>query len=166
MEWRRHSLYSTMSVVLVATACTASPVTHTLAEPGYSVSFVSATPEPGSTLMPNTRVRFAVTVDYDLAVTDSGAIHLVFQDHRGVPLYPQGPQAREWVPRGTGQVTVSDEIVIPRGVNRIYLFVPLVPRGYDQTSGEILIRYSVSSESGHSTGTRDAPDDSEGRGAT
>ncbi len=110
---------------------------------GYSISFVKATPEPGSKLTEGENVSFTVVVKYDLQVADKGRIVLVFQDQDKRPLFPGTAPVSVEVTRGTGTTTLTQDFQVPLGVRRIELFVPLMPAGYSRTQGELLMKYSV-----------------------
>jgi len=47
------------------------------------------------------------------------------------------------VAKGKGTVTLAQSFIVPSGSNEIRLFIPLVPKGLTDTSGEIVVRYPV-----------------------
>jgi len=113
---------------------------------GYSVSYIEALQKPGTKLVAGVTTAFSVRVKYTLNVADSGRIILVFQDDHGRPLFPQMKQVAREVGRGSGEVMLAQEVVVPSGVKRLNLFVPIVPNGMTHTSGELLIEYKVESK--------------------
>jgi hypothetical protein len=53
-------------------------------------------------------------------------------------------QPSQTVDRGKGTVTLTESFVVPAGSNEVRLFIPLVPSGISDTSGELVIRYPLS----------------------
>lgn len=113
------------------------------ADSGYSIRFVSATPKKGTHLAVGDHVMLSVTVAYKLNVTDTGRIALVLQKDNNSPLVAGHKYAVIEVSRGTGEVTLTDEFDVPAGTSLVRVFVPLGPKGYTRTSGEVVIEYPV-----------------------
>jgi hypothetical protein len=118
---------------------------------GYSIKLESASPAPGTPLIIGQTVEFKITVSYQLAVADSGAIILVVQDETNKNLWGDRKQQSQSVNRRKGTVTLAERLVVPEGGKEIRLFVPIVPNGISNTSGELLIRYPVADTNGASS---------------
>jgi hypothetical protein len=104
---------------------------------------VSATPKPGTTLAAGQHVTLTLIVAYRLEVAENGRVVVVLQKDDNSPLLPGRQQASVEVVKGSGQATLSDEFEVPHGTRAVRLFVPLVPEGFNHTSGEFLIEYPV-----------------------
>jgi hypothetical protein len=128
---------------LASLGCAPSYVTKVGGGTGYAIDFVTAAPSPGTVLTVGDTVAFAVTVRYVLEVRERGHIFLVFENHSNRLLFPGQRQAGIAVAAASGTVTVADTIVVPGTTTAIHLFVPLVPDGFDRTSGELLLTYPV-----------------------
>jgi len=111
---------------------------------GYSIKLVSALPAPGTPLTVGQTVEFKITVSYELSVKANGAIILVVQDEANKNLLGDRKQQNQPVSRGKGTVTMTESFVVPAGQNEVRLFIPLVPNGISNTSGELVLRYPVS----------------------
>jgi hypothetical protein len=118
---------------------------------GYSMQFVSASPVPGTRLAAGQTVEFKVTVSYQLAIADKGAIFVVLQDDKDRNLMAGKPQVSQSVDRGQGTVTLAQSFTVPASINEVRLFIPLVPDGLEHTDGEVVLRYPVSDEVKSST---------------
>jgi hypothetical protein len=110
---------------------------------GYSISYIDAVPKPGTALVTGQRVAFTVTVEYRLDIAQHGRIVLVFEDENDRILLPERNVVSNLVERGSGQATLSDTITLPPRVREVHLFVPLVPEGLTNTTGQLLITYPV-----------------------
>jgi len=118
---------------------------------GYSVKLESVSPLPGTPLAVGQSVEFSVTVSYQLSIAKKGSIILVIQDETNKSLSADKKQQMQLVDRGSGQVTLTDSLVVPAGSGEVRLFIPIVPVGVQNTSGELLIRYPVADKSGASS---------------
>jgi hypothetical protein len=118
---------------------------------GYSIKLESASPAPGTPLTVGQTVEFKVRVSYQLSIADSGAIILVLQDEANKNLLGDRKQQSQPATRGHGVLTLIDSFVVPAGSKEVRLFIPLVPNGISNTSGELLIRYPVADASGASS---------------
>jgi hypothetical protein len=114
---------------------------------GYSIALVSASPAPGTIVGVGQTVEFKVTVSYKLSVADKGSILLVVQGETNKNLLGDRKQQSQSVGRGKGTVTLTDSFVVPEGGKEVRLFIPLVPEGLQNTSGELVIRYPVADTS-------------------
>jgi hypothetical protein len=84
-----------------------------------------------------------VTVKYHLELTDSGTVVLIPQNEAGTSLVIGRGQATQVVRKGSGEVTLSDSLVIPTGIRDLQLFVLLVPAGYTRASGQLFMTFPV-----------------------
>jgi hypothetical protein len=128
--------------ILVLTMEVTWPTT-TSAESGYSIRLVRVSPKRGVPVTVGDHVAVSITVKYKLSATDKGKVALVIQKDDNSLVMPEHQQVVKEVARGSGEATLSDEFDVPPGTSLIRLFVPLVPEGYRQTSGEIVIEYPV-----------------------
>jgi hypothetical protein len=110
---------------------------------GYSIDLVSVSPTPGTPLTAGSKVDFRITVSYSLTIAKSGVIVLVFQDEQNRNAQGGGPQLIQPVSEASGTVTLTKTITIPDNAKELRLFVPLVPAGVTNTSGEVTIRYPL-----------------------
>jgi hypothetical protein len=110
---------------------------------GYAIKLGSASPEPGSGVRVGQSVEFKVDLSYQLDVADEASIALVFQDDADKTLKPDATQQHVDVQKGKGSVTLRDSLVVPEGVKEIRLFIPIVPKGMSNTSGELILRYPI-----------------------
>jgi len=109
---------------------------------GYRIDFVSVDPEPGTTLHVGAHVTLHVALKYTLQVADKGAVVMLFEDGKDRPL-KDVPQVVQAVTRGEGELTLTGELTIPKGLKELRVFVPIMPEGIQNTSGELTIRYPV-----------------------
>jgi hypothetical protein len=111
---------------------------------GYSIKLESASPVPGTPITVGQTIEFKFTVSYELSLKDKGAIVMVIQDETNQHL-DGGKQQSETVPRGKGTVTLTQSLVVPAGGKEVRFFIPVVPDGVTNTSGEWVVRYPVGS---------------------
>ncbi|HEX3912723.1 MAG TPA: hypothetical protein VHW71_04385 [Steroidobacteraceae bacterium] len=145
-----------LGFVLVGLACSAFPADGPMpwafingSAKGYSIKLESASPAPGTPLTKGQTVEFKITVSYRLSIADSGAIILVVQDEANKNLLGDRKQQSQPVSHGKGTVTLTETLVIPEGGKEVRLFIPLVPNGITNTSGELLIRYPLVASIGY-----------------
>jgi|SRR5580698_6426539 hypothetical protein len=110
---------------------------------GYSIDLVSVTPTPGTPLIHGSQVEFRITVRYSLTIAKTGVIVLVFQDDENRNVQAGSPQVTQPVRDASGTVTLTESITVPADAKELRLFVPLVPDGIKNTSGEVTIRYPL-----------------------
>lgn len=125
---------------------------------GYSIDLVSVEPAPGTPLVAGTSVEFKVTVSYSMSVSETGTIVLVFQDEKNRSAKPDGSQVAQTVNEREGSVTLTDTVIIPKRAKELRLFVPLIPNGLSETSGEVTIRFPIGKKATRAeSNRRDAP---------
>jgi len=112
---------------------------------GYAIELVSAEPPPGTPLLRGASVPFKVTVRYALDVAPRGTVILVFQDESNKVVTGERGQTTVEVERGNGTVTLADKVVVPSDANELRLFIPIMPDGLATTTGEITLRYPITS---------------------
>lgn len=112
---------------------------------GYAIDLVSAEPPPGTPLLRGASVPFKVAVKYALDVAPHGAVILVFQDESNKVVTGEREQTTVAVQKGNGTVTLADEVVVPSDANELRLFIPIIPDGLTTTTGEITLRYPITS---------------------
>lgn len=78
-----------------------------------------------------------------MTVANHGAIALVFQDEENLAAKPDEPQVSQEVSGPDGTVSLADKVVVPANARELRLFIPLVPGGLSETSGEIALRYPI-----------------------
>ena len=110
---------------------------------GYSIDLVSVSPAAGTPLTRGSRVEFHITVSYSMTIAKTGVIVLVFQDEKNRGAQGRAPQVMQPVSDASGTVTLTETITVPDDALELRLFVPLVPEGIKNTSGEVTIRYPV-----------------------
>ena len=118
---------------------------------GYSIKLESASPAPGTPITVGQSVEFKIRVSYQLSIADSGVIALVIQDETNKNLLGDRKQQSQPATRGHDTLTLIDSFVVPAGSKEVRLFIPLVPNGITNTSGELLIRYPVADTSNSSS---------------
>jgi hypothetical protein len=112
---------------------------------GYTIDLVSVEPRPGAPLLRGASIPFKVTVKYTLDVAPHGSVILVFQDESNTVINGKHGQTTAEVEKGSGAVTLADEVIVPSDANELRLFIPIMPDGITTTTGEITLRYPVTS---------------------
>ena len=110
---------------------------------GYSIDLASIEPAPGTPLLTGTSVEFRITLNYSLSISENGSIILVFQDEKNRSAKPDGTQVVQAVSAPSGSITLTDTVTVPKQAKELRLFVPLVPDGVSETTGEVTIRYPI-----------------------
>ena len=113
---------------------------------GYSIDLVTVDPSPGTALAAGSKVNVKITVSYSMTIAPHGGIALVAQDDRDRPAAPGAAPPYVEVNSRTGQVSLSQTILVPRNAKELRVFVPLMPDGLKITKGEVTIRYPIESE--------------------
>jgi hypothetical protein len=111
--------------------------------PTYHATVKQAIPTPGTVVREGDVVQFTITAEYYLSESDSGRVVLVPQDDQGRPLHRARAQSSVLVLRGTGVVTVTDSITVPKGIREVQLFTMLAPTRAAVVHGEVVVRYPV-----------------------
>lgn len=112
---------------------------------GYAIDLVSAEPPPGTPLLRGASVPFKITASYSLEAAAHGTVILVFQDESNTAVTGERKQTTVEVEKGNGTVALADDIIVPADANELRLFVPIVPDGLATTTGEITLRYPITS---------------------
>jgi hypothetical protein len=110
---------------------------------GYAIDLVAVQPTPGTPLLAGASVDFSVKLKYSLTISQHGAIVMVFEDENNKTAKPKGPQVTLKVDNPGGEVTLNDRVTVPKRAKELRLFVPLVPDGLTNTTGEVTIRYPI-----------------------
>ena len=110
---------------------------------GHRVDFVSADPDPGTTLPAGGSIRVAVTVRYVLQKAQRGLLVMIFRDQDGRLLELARENAIQIQQGRSTQVTVANEATVPRGTREMWLQVAVVPEGARGPEGGLRIRYPV-----------------------
>jgi hypothetical protein len=109
---------------------------------GYSIDLVSLDPVPGTPLVRGSSVTFKIAVSYKNVVA-RGKIILVFQDEKNGQVTSGGPQVSADASGSEGTASLEQTVTVPAHSNELRLFVPLVPDGLENTSGELTFRYPI-----------------------
>ncbi|HWZ63355.1 MAG TPA: hypothetical protein VNX02_10065 [Steroidobacteraceae bacterium] len=110
---------------------------------GYSISLLSVSPAPGTPLVAGSSLKFAVAVSYTLTIAKHGVIVLVFQDETNASAAPGRPQVHHEVSDSAGVASLAEQLTVPSTAKELRVFIPLVPDGLVNTSGELTIRYPI-----------------------
>jgi len=110
---------------------------------GYSIKLDAVDPAPGTPLVRGSKVTITVTVTYAMSIAAHGVIILVPQDEGTRPASPGTPQVKQEVSASNGSTTLKQQLVVPKDAKELRVFVPLVPDGLTNTTGEITIRYPI-----------------------
>ena len=114
---------------------------------GYSIDLVSVDPTPGTPLSPGSEVAFSVSLSYSISIAPHGRIILVFQDEKNGRVASEPAQVSQEVSGPGGTVVLRQTVTIPAHAKELRLFVPLVPDGLTNTSGEVTLRYPIAAKS-------------------
>jgi hypothetical protein len=110
---------------------------------GYEITLNSIEPAPGTPLKRGSEVEFVASVTYRMTVANEGVVVLVCQDEKNRPVTEMGKQLVEKVSGSSGAVTLRQRVTIPKKAKEIRVFIPIVPAGLTETTGEITVRYPV-----------------------
>jgi len=144
------SIFS-LSVRIVGVLLSATTITccsnSSPTEPAFlqdSVTVLSVQPPAGTTLQASTTVVFTATVDYHLASAPSGTVLILIEDQSFRNLSATVPQPRATVAKGSGAVTLTDQIVLPSsGVASVEVLFPLFATGSSSTQTVAEVYYPV-----------------------
>lgn len=110
---------------------------------GYSIALESISPAPGTPLVVGQSVPFKVIVRYENKVAPVAQIFLVFQTKNGQVTGAGGAQVKREVTDKSGTVTLEDTLVIPKKAKELMLFIPVMPEGLKETTGEMVVRWPI-----------------------
>jgi hypothetical protein len=110
---------------------------------GYSIGLNSVVPTPGTPLIAGTKVNFKLLLSYKMSIASHGKVVLVFQDDKNNRVESAMAQVSHEVPAGEGTVALEQTITVPSKAKELRLFIPLVPDGISQTTGEVTLRYPI-----------------------
>lgn len=111
---------------------------------GYSIDLVSVEPAPGTPIKVGETVNVKVTVSYKLTATEKGGVVLVFQDEKNRSPKAEGEkQVFQQITGASGTLTLEDKITVPKRAKELRLFVPVMPDGVEETTGEVVIRWPI-----------------------
>ena len=110
---------------------------------GYSIKLISVEPTPGTPLVRGAKVSFKVSVSYSMVIAKHGKIVLVFQDEKNGPIKSDTSQVSQEVSGPDGVASLQQTVTVPPRAHEVRLFIPLVPDGIANTTGEVTLRYPV-----------------------
>lgn len=110
---------------------------------GYSIKLKASYPLPGTPLVAGKEVQFKVSGSYTMTIAKHGLIVLVLQDEKNNQVSSGEKQISQEVSNSQGTFALTQKIIVPKNSQEILLFIPLVPDGLKETTGEIIIRYPV-----------------------
>jgi hypothetical protein len=111
--------------------------------PGYSISYVDATPTPGTPLYQGAVLTLTVQVRYTLMRTERGQIALRFRDRGGNTVLPGSACTVPIERTGVDTMTLARDIVVPSELWDLFVEIAVVPEGYREVEGVLHIRYPV-----------------------
>ena len=82
-----------------------------------------------------------------MSIAPHGLIILVFQDEKNGRVASEPAQVSQEVSGPGGTVVLRQTVTIPAHAKELRLFVPLVPDGLTNTSGEVTLRYPITAKS-------------------
>jgi hypothetical protein len=88
-------------------------------------------------------VAITASVTYTLKVAKHGVVVLVPQDENNRRVVNAEKQVIKEVSTPSGTLVLKQTLTVPRDAREIRLFIPLVPDGIANTTGEITVRYPV-----------------------
>ena len=110
---------------------------------GYSIKLTASDPLPGTPLVAGEEIQLKVSGSYSMTIAKNGLIILVPQDEKNNQVGSGEKQISQAVNSPEGTFELLQTIKVPKGAKEIRLFVPLMPEGLKETTGEITIRYPV-----------------------
>ena len=110
---------------------------------GYSITLESIEPAPGTPLVRGSEMSIVASVTYTLRIADHGVVILVPQDEKNHPIGSGAKQVSQAVSAPSGTLVLRQTLTVPRYTKEIRLFIPLVPDGMSNTTGEVTVRYPV-----------------------
>ena len=110
---------------------------------GYAIDLVSADPAPGTPLVRGSSVTVKIEAKYTMSVAKEGGIFLIIQDDKNRQVAATKDPEKVAATDAGGTVTLSATIAEIPKVKEILIFVPLFPKGLNEETGEIVLRYPV-----------------------
>lgn len=110
---------------------------------GYSITLVSAEPAPGTPLVRGSSATIKVNVTYTMSAAPEGKIVLVLQDEKNNQIEATKDPGEVNATSAGGPATLSVSIPVVPKAKEVRIFVPIFPKGLNETSGEILLRYPI-----------------------
>ena len=99
-------------------------------------------PPAGTALQMGQTVTFSGTPAYTLASADLGTMFMAVRDQANQPLPVSGAQPVVVVRRGTGDVTLTETVIVPAvGVTAVRVFFVLAPAGASSTTTSDVVSY-------------------------
>lgn len=145
--------FGVATTLLVALVGCWTPITHAAdtlpwvfnapSAEGYSINLITIDPAPGTPLVRGTAVTITASVTYTLKVANHGVVVLVPQDEKNRAVVTAGKQVNQEVSAPSGTLALKQTLTVPSDAKEIRLFIPLVPDGIANTTGEITVRYPV-----------------------
>jgi hypothetical protein len=141
---RRVAMAGTVLLWLLSVGCGGSPGAPTPTASDSMNSITNVNPPTGTTLHPGQTVTFTGTAGYTLATADQGSVVMVIQDQANRALPTSDGQKSAVVPRGSGNVTISQTITVPDdGVTSVRIFFALAAAGTTTTNAVLSVAYQV-----------------------
>ncbi|HEV8443340.1 MAG TPA: hypothetical protein VGQ27_07655 [Steroidobacteraceae bacterium] len=110
---------------------------------GYAIKLVSADPAPGTPLLRGASVTIKVTAQYTMSVAKEGSVFLVIQDDKDKHVDATRQPEKIDATNAGGTVELSATLKEVPKAKEVRIFVPLMPKGLNETTGEIVIRYPI-----------------------
>ena len=110
---------------------------------GYAIKLVSAEPAPGTPLVRGSSVTIKINATYTMSVASEGSAFLVLQDEKNRSIEATRDPADFKATNAGGAITLSATVAQVPKAKELRVFVPLMPKGMNETTGEIVIRYPI-----------------------
>jgi hypothetical protein len=110
---------------------------------GYSIDLISVEPAAGTPLVRGSSVEIKINAKYAMSIKPEGQVFLVIQDEKNKRVEATKTPASIPVTAGDGTLTLTAMIAEVPKSKEIRVFVPLSPKGLEETNGEIVIRYPI-----------------------
>jgi len=137
-----------LAAALIAASCTALAgdmpwAFNTERGQGYAIDLVSADPAPGTPLLRGSSVTVKIEARYTMSVAKEGGIFLIIQDDKSNKVDARVDPEKVAATDAGGTVTLSATFAEIPKAKEIRIFVPLFPKGLNEETGEIVLRYPV-----------------------
>jgi hypothetical protein len=110
---------------------------------GYAIDLVSADPAPGTPLVRGSSVTVKIEAKYSMSVAREGGIFLIIQDEKNNKVEAKVDPDHVAATDAGGTATLSATFAEIPKVKEIRIVVPLFPKGLNEETGEIVLRYPV-----------------------